>query len=717
MKKTVFIYILLCVFSGMLNAQVNKMQNSGFETEFNLPKKDTYTYSNGQECDRWILACLENHGTYPSSGEINTVTTEKNSGNRSMEVKLEKIGARYTFFLLYDIKGLTPGKYTLTFYSKADANDVPFRIDAIACGGTDYKTEKPLLGDKDDVNGVYPDNQAGRMLKTSTTWQKHTVEFFASGLSAGDMGVVRLAIRPNCLKSGSSGIINTPVTYWFDDFELINENERPVESGYPTFAAISDIHINRGGNWETKINKTLPILANQNPKLDAIFITGDITHQGTQAEFDLTKQIITEQIPADIPVYYCMGNHDWWGSATEGGNMFVNTLGQPLNQYIKIKGYPFIMISMETKNESNAYGTKTRSFLSNALLTAAAEFPDKPIFVFMHIPNSNTVYGSFEIGGGDAWGTTNVQDILDNYPQVIAVSGHSHYFLADERSIHQDKFTSINDGSVSYAETEIGLEGGTRPKDGEKILEGCFISATENNDIVVKRWDFYNNKEIKQPWTIQAPHDGSKFIYKGRNGKSSPYFEASDNISVSTTGTNSCKIQFQAAKDDDVVQQYKIELLDENQQNTISVYKILSDFYLPTSDNTFTWQIAGLEANLSYYVRVTAIDAFGNKSEPLISEKFDLGVLSGISVIDSFQQFTVYPNPVKRGNTVCIATELSDEELDKATIDIYNASGILVQNAQLDNKNTLISMPVVSGIYIMKLNIDGISKDFKLLIE
>lgn len=714
--RNLLILFLLTFFTTNTFGQSNKILNPGFEDIQNTPIKVTYSYANGRECNKWILSCHET-ATPPSRGNLSVISTDANSGDKSMEVVLEEIAARFRFFLFHDMKGLKPGKYTLSFYSKANIADMPFRVDAIACSGADYKTEKQLLGAKDGVNGVYPENQAGHMLKTSTEWQKHTIDIFASGLTEDDLGVLRLVIRPNCEQTGSSKVRNTPVTYLFDDFELINENEKPVESGYPTFAAISDIHVNRGGNWANKINKTFTALSNQNPKLDAIFITGDLTHNGTQEEFDMVKQLVAEKLPADIPVYYCMGNHDWWASATEGGNMFVNTLEQPLNQYIKIKGYPFVMISMETKNEHNAYGEKTRTFLKNSLMTAASEFPNKPIFVFMHVPNTNTVYGSFEIGGGDAWGTSTVQDILEKYPQAVAISGHSHYFLADERSIHQDKFTSINDGSASYAETEKGLEGGTRPKDGEKVLEGCFISLDENNDVIVKRWDFYNDKEIKTPWIITAPHDGSSFKYAKRDGKPNPYFDTDDKLTiVKDDNALSCIAEFPIAKDDDVVTYYRIELLDSD-KNVVSTYKILSEYYLPTMSSTHKWTITGLVSGKTYSVQVVAIDVFSNESTPLASETFIAGNGTDIAENESTNiQLQVYPNPIKAGELLSLDMKNASE--GKWTVDLYTTSGLLLQSYQFNTSdNVTLNMPTISGTYILKTNTAGLSKETKILVK
>lgn len=396
---------------------------------------------------------------------------------------------------------------------------------------------------------------------------------------------------------------------------------------YPRVAAISDIHVGRNG-WEGKVKTALTILTQQQPKPDAIFIVGDITENGKSDEFLAAKTKIDEWT-AGIPVYYLLGNHDWWGPGKgdniNAADVFKNVFGQDVNQYIIIKEYPFILLSMETQSQANAYRATTRAFLSEKLSDAATRYSGKPIFVLQHIPNSGTVYGSYEIGGNDSWGCNNIDDILRQYPQVVSIAGHSHFFLADERSIHQDKYTSINDGSIAYAETENGLEGGARPVGSEQIQEGIVISMDQNNDITVKRYDLRNNVEIKQPWIIKAPHDGSMFTYKNRDGGTAPYFEAGARIELKGMFENYACISFPVAKDDDVVQHYRVEVLNSSKELLPSpVYKILSKFYLyGNNEQAVNLNISGLEKNMEFYVQVTAVDAFGKKSAPpLLSEKF-----------------------------------------------------------------------------------------------
>lgn len=618
MRKTLLLSLFLCL-GYILNAQTNLIQNPGFEDASVTYKTQNANLKTGENSNSWVHLLKD---VTNNIGNLSIVSDDKYEGANSLKLQLENIKARFNFYIAYELTDVKPAKYTYSFYAKTNLTDsINFRVEAYAVGQTNVEiNSSPIYLIGGTVKGATE--------TAKNQWKKYTFTIDASSYSEAELKHVNLVIRPNCL--ANDNIVNKPTTYWLDNFEFVAENSvvEPEVSQYPRFAAISDIHIGRSG-WETKVTKTLNILKNQTQKLDAIFIVGDITENGKESEFQQVKETISNIVPADIPVYYNLGNHDWWqnkhGETRTGAELFTSIIGQDVNQYIEIKGYPFILISMENQSQATAYQAATRTFLTEKLQKAAADYPGKPIFVFQHVPNSGTVYGSYEIGGGDAWGTATVEDILSKYPQVITFSGHSHYFLADERSIHQDKYTSVNDGSIAYAEIENGLEGGSRPTDSEKIQEGVIVSLDDNNDVTVKRIDFYNDREIKQPWVVKAPHDGSVFTYKNRTGGEKPTFDSGAKVTLGLVTDVSVQVTFPIAKDDDDVQQYRVEVLDAD-KNVLDKpkFKILSKFYLyGNTETSFKLDIADLKQDTEYYIQVTALDAFGQESAPaLLSDKF-----------------------------------------------------------------------------------------------
>lgn len=385
-----------------------------------------------------------------------------------------------------------------------------------------------------------------------------------------------------------------------------------------SFIVISDTHIGRNGA-EDKNRVTLRYLLNQDSNPEAIFVVGDLTNNGHQEEYDLFKKIYTEELPDNFQRYYCLGNHDRYNDKGGKNTRFQKTLEQDLNQYIEIKDYPFILISMENSSYDKCYTKPSRQFLSEKLEYAAKKYPDKPIFVFFHMPVTNTVYGSYEIGGKDSWGTDGLKDICEQYPQIIAFSGHSHYPIGDERSIHQDKFTSINDGSIAYSEIETGKSEGIHPEGFNDVIEGMIVNVDSNNNIYIHRYNTAQGVEIKKAWEIKSPHNGSAFLYKERKDDKAPKFDKNIKPTFYNITKNSCRLLWKQATDNDIVHHYKIHITKrDNKKTKPSVMTVFSGFFLnaemPSSKG---WDLKDLDNNSTYDVSIWAIDSFGNESKPI----------------------------------------------------------------------------------------------------
>lgn len=389
------------------------------------------------------------------------------------------------------------------------------------------------------------------------------------------------------------------------------------------FAVISDTHFenNYGQGAQFKVPHALKNLTSKTPLIDAVFVVGDITDSGREDQYDLLLSCFnnTENIPSTVSKYYLMGNHDNYSNAP-AASYFKNKTGQHLHQYIVIKGYPFITIS-QTGTGNADYNAEAQNFLKNSLADAANKYPDKPIFVFTHVPPYNTCYGS---RSEDGWGSTVFPSILQSYPQVIVFSGHSHYPLGDPRSIHQDKFTSINDGSVTYGEIEKNVvDEGIHPQDYVNVTEGVIVNVLENGDVEIERWDTYRNEEILPRWTVRAPHDGSQFTYTNtRNGLPAPTFSGGVKPIVTyNEGQLSCSVSFPQAMDNEVVFRYQLEVLDGN--SLIASYSRFSQFYLNSAmPGSFTTALSNLPPNKTLSIRVKAFDSYSNGSEWIESEPF-----------------------------------------------------------------------------------------------
>ncbi|MDR1922781.1 MAG: metallophosphoesterase, partial [Planctomycetaceae bacterium] len=216
-----------------------------------------------------------------------------------------------------------------------------------------------------------------------------------------------------------------------------------AENNLPRFAVMSDTHFgsNTGYGSVAKVSRALRNIV-QKGNLDAIFVVGDLTDNGSAAQYDLLLKVFkdTSIIPESQRVVFMMGNHEFYNKEKPFEN-YAKKIGQPLHQYLEIKGYPFITLSLNSGNASD-YSKESQQFFAEKIEAAAQKYPDKPIFIFSHTPPQNTCYGS------KSWGASALLETLNKYPQAIIFSGHTHTPIGDSRMVWQGNFTSINDGST-----------------------------------------------------------------------------------------------------------------------------------------------------------------------------------------------------------------------------------------------------------------------------
>jgi hypothetical protein len=314
-------------------------------------------------------------------------------------------------------------------------------------------------------------------------------------------------------------------------------------------------------------------------------------------------------------------NHD--KSPSKDYDIYSEKVKQPLNQYIENKGYPFITIieAVLQLDYTADINVEALRFLSEKLAYAARKYPEKPIFVFMHVPPQNTCYGSTV---SDGWGTKFFLPVLNRYPQAIVFSGHSHWPIGDPRSIHQGVFTAVNDGSLTYSEIEKGTVNiGNHPESHENITEGFIVNVLSNGHVEIERWDTYRNEEILPKWLIEAPHDGNHFTYNKRDGLPAPVFASEAKPVVTAVTADSIVVTFPQATDNEVVHHYVIVISDGEQ--VISTFSKFSQFYLNSEiPSELSVSFSGLPSAKPLTAQVVAIDSYNNASPPIISETFQL---------------------------------------------------------------------------------------------
>ncbi|MDR3235092.1 MAG: metallophosphoesterase [Planctomycetaceae bacterium] len=402
------------------------------------------------------------------------------------------------------------------------------------------------------------------------------------------------------------------------------------------FACISDTHLGHGKALQ-KTARALKVLTAKTP-LDKLFVIGDITNMARESEYDQVLAVFSDpaNLSGSIPVRYITGNHDY-ADRKDSLSRYTRRTGQENDEYVEIKGYPFISAGMTGSSTPTVYNDTTRGFLRQSLADAAAKYAGKPIFVFAHIPAPNTCYGSRH------WhAAKHLDGIFDKYPQVILFTGHSHSPVSHQASIWQGTFTAVNDGHITNTDDiSVDKEDGVTTSDGkltdtpgryEEVSEGILVSVLANGNVEIQRWDVLRDVEIFPRWLVSAPHDGSRFAYRPDSPKpSAPEFDASVLPSVKTGGGIVTVVIPQAQPSLSVLR-YQVNVFrgKPEQAGSGAVLKEMKDikdapaassgpfsFYYLTADQPKTVEAVfkNLPSGEPLYVCITAIDHFGTPSK------------------------------------------------------------------------------------------------------
>ena len=395
------------------------------------------------------------------------------------------------------------------------------------------------------------------------------------------------------------------------DFQLNSKHSNPYNRLYNKYYEY----------FEKNLFKALSVLKKNN--IDIIIIAGDTTDIGKSEDYLLFKNILYSvykynQTPIIISL---MGNHDYDIGDEDNKNRhkFFNYMqSYPYSHYI-INNFNFIFWSNDNyhvRENAIQYYSWIKSTLEKARKNKNKE--GDPIFVITHIPPKKTVYGSENF-----WGHEGIYNILKDYPEVICISGHSHYSLRNKKSIWQGNFTAINTQSLSYIDLDEFYENTMSVREDSLKNDSIGLIAYLNkNSIRFDRIEFSSEEILDERWKIYFPINISNFIYtfEKRNKKIKPFFDGKNEIKVEKIKENYIikkYIVFNAAFHEDYVYIYKIVFKN---QNFNKEYLYYSDYYKNKKlrKEIVKFELPNNLENGKYNVEIYAIDSFDNISEPKI---------------------------------------------------------------------------------------------------
>ncbi len=404
------------------------------------------------------------------------------------------------------------------------------------------------------------------------------------------------------------------------------------------FGVISDVHLivsQRDNDAQRQENLRKALTYYKENDVDLIAVNGDIVDCGQEEAYKTFNRIFEEVFPnkkTAPKLLVTADNHEYWDGGTaisptpssleELKQRFLTAFDlESSNNSIRVGGYQFIGVSSDGSNGSNyaTYSEETITWLEKELEKANKKSGKKPIFVFVHQPPMNTVDSS----GASCVSTLN--GVFEEYPQNVVFSSHIHTPLQDERSIHQEYFTTVNTASLFYAIASDGMiyangdEPGCLPKRRE-FAQGLLVRVS-GTKVDIERRDFYSDVTIKENWVIEEPSNIDSYVYtEARKDAQEPLtFAEGAKGSVVKKNTTNYEVTFDAAVQKDRVHYYKVCAMRPNSEFPARTLNIVSDYYREMEKETeWVCLFEDLKKDVDYTFKIYAVDCFGNESEPLV---------------------------------------------------------------------------------------------------
>lgn len=304
---------------------------------------------------------------------------------------------------------------------------------------------------------------------------------------------------------------------------------------------LSDIHVTKREN-ATTFEKALRWFRDQD--VDGVLITGDLGTKGTIDEIEVVAETWYRAFPDDkapdgrrVERLFLLGNHDVDGFVSKASwpkrqipsreeaertclafhreETWKRLFNEEYRQIVvkQVKGYTFVLNSWHSRALKEKDGLE--EFWKGFTPTIN---PDMPFFYCQHPHPKDTCSAGYLLGGAfwhGGWDDGTSTRLLSAHPNCIALSGHSHYPIDDERAIWQGAFTSVNCGCArGFAFTFPGRENGHAvpdmkagttfqmpPIDIKRIRQGMLMEVFEDR-IVFNRREFVYDQTLGPDWVV-----------------------------------------------------------------------------------------------------------------------------------------------------------------------------------------------------------------------
>ena len=386
------------------------------------------------------------------------------------------------------------------------------------------------------------------------------------------------------------------------------------------FIASSDIHLN-GDEEQINAIRLKNLIADiykysetqSYKKLDALMVVGDFAGGGAEEEYASFNKIIDSVIRKDeTQVITVLGNHEFINyrdvDATVGYKVYKKMINENVDTDIVINGYHFIGVSYDDNGKT--FSGKT-DWLRERLENATKEDPQKPVFVYQHPHPTLTVYGSI------TWSDLDIRKVLNDFPQVVDFSGHSHYSPSDPRCVWQGKFTAVGCGSLGALMGNLNYIEGDKDAPG-KSAAAWVVEVDKDGNISFKLYDVENRMFFQSiDYYFTNLSDKSKRAYTFHKQKSldtKPLFTENATIKNTTNEDNEVVISFPEARGYYEAENYKIIVKDNNNKKVFE--KTVISEYVRATDDDVKVNLGKLEKG-DYKVKVNSYTPYAKKGQVL----------------------------------------------------------------------------------------------------
>ncbi len=377
------------------------------------------------------------------------------------------------------------------------------------------------------------------------------------------------------------------------------------------------------------LERALDVLAPLKP--DVVVNDGDINDTGNDMDAVAYYKARCDARLGRLEHVSCMGNHEIGFIPKE--RQSIRTSAVCLREFNTIFGYSpdswlvhrvigghdFIALSL---SRIEGYTDEEIAALKSALDAAVARDAKRPIFVVTHYHPLETVNDSRSESQGGG-----LRRLLDCYPQVVSISGHTHNPLQDPRSIWQGTFTAVDSSTLCYGCISIEPPAANQiscliPYGHEAV--GFMLIEVYADRLVFRRFTARDRRELEpnRPWSVPWPHDASqtRYSFERRSAEEHPPQFVGDPEPTLWYDFGYVYLMFSAAEPKERVFGYRIELTEDGEGKAPASCFHLADYYrIPEhrqSRVVFKTPPGSLSAGRSYRCRIFPVGFFGREGRP-----------------------------------------------------------------------------------------------------